>query len=113
LRETLRLTAETYRKEIILVEVAYNWRPTEYLDEPPPFPETPEGQREFLDEVNRAVLETPHGLGKGVFWWEPAVSPTTRIASRGMFDAEGNALPVITVFDKFTRGRTKRATESP
>jgi arabinogalactan endo-1,4-beta-galactosidase len=112
LREGLRFMAETYRKPIILVEVAYNWRPTEYLNEPPPFPETPEGQREFLEEVNRAVLETPHGLGKGIFWWEPAVNPSTRIASRGMFDEEGNALPVITVFDKFTRGKTKRAEEN-
>ena len=113
LRDCLNATAETYKKQIILVEVAYNWRPAEYKDEPPPFPETPEGQREFLGEVNRAVLGIPHGLGKGIFWWEPAVNPTTRIASRGMFDEDGNALPVITVFDKFTRGKTKRANESP
>ena len=26
-----------------------------------------------------------------------------------MFDDEGNALPVITVFDKFTRGKNPRA----
>ena len=109
LRDTLAFMAETYRKEIILVEVAYNWRPTEYLDEPPPFPETPEGQRDFLDEVHRVVLATPHGLGQGGFWWEPAVPPQTRIASRGMFDADGNALPVITVFDRWTRGKTVKA----
>lgn len=105
LRDTLHFMAETYRKDIILVEVAYNWRPTEYLDDAPPFPETPEGQREFLEEVHRLVLATPHGLGKGIFWWEPAVPPATRIASRGMFDADGNALPVIGVFDRWTRGR--------
>jgi arabinogalactan endo-1,4-beta-galactosidase len=113
LRDCLHATAESYKKEIILVEVAYNWRPTEYKDEPPPFPETPEGQREFLDEVNHVVLGIPHGLGKGIFWWEPAVNPSSRIASRGMFDEEGNALPAITVFDKFTRGKTRRASESP
>lgn len=109
LRDTLHFMAETYRKEIILVEVAYNWRPTEYTDEPPPFPETPEGQRDFLAAVHELVLATPHGLGKGIFWWEPAVPPQTRIASRGMFDAEGNALPVTTVFDRWTRGKTKQA----
>ena len=113
LRDTLAFMAETYRKDIYLVEVAYNWRPAEYLDEPAPFPETPEGQRDFLDEVHRVVLATPHGLGKGVFWWEPAVPLQTRIASRGMFDADGNALPVITVFDRWTRGKTVRANESP
>jgi arabinogalactan endo-1,4-beta-galactosidase len=109
LRDNLAFMAETYRKEIVIVEVAYNWRPTEYLNSPPPFPETPEGQRDFLDEVHRLVLATPHGLGKGVFWWEPAVELRTRIASRGMFDAEGNALPVISVFDRWTRGKTAKA----
>lgn len=109
LRDTLAFMAETYRKDIILVEVAYNWRPAEYTGEPAPFPETPEGQREFLDEVNRLVLATPHGLGKGVFWWEPAVPLQSPIASRGMFDAEGNALPVLSVFDRWTRGKTVKA----
>ena len=65
------------------------------------FPESPEGQREFLDEVNRVVLSVPDGLGKGVFWWEPAV--TGGLIRRGFFDNDGNALPVITVFDKYTR----------
>jgi arabinogalactan endo-1,4-beta-galactosidase len=104
LRENLAFMAETYRKDIIVVETAYNWRPAEYKGGGAPFPETPEGQREFLEEVNRAVLSTPHGLGKGIFWWEPAVSPSA-IHSRGMFDGEGNALPVLSVFDKFARGR--------
>jgi len=107
LRENLRRTAEAYGKDIIVVEAAYNWRPAEYKAGGAPFPETPEGQREFLEEVNRAVLATPHGRGKGVFWWEPAVSPSP-IHSRGMFDADGNALPVISVFDKFARGHPPR-----
>jgi arabinogalactan endo-1,4-beta-galactosidase len=105
LRDNLNFMAETYKKDIILVEVAYNWRPAEYRSNPAPFPETPEGQREFLDEVNRLVLNTPNHRGKGVFWWEPAV-PGGPIASRGMFDADNNALPVISVFDRFTRGKT-------
>jgi arabinogalactan endo-1,4-beta-galactosidase len=104
LRANLAFMAETYEKDIVLVEVAYNWMPSEYRDRPAPFPETPEGQREFLDEIHRIVLNTPHNRGKGIFWWEPAVAggPT---ASRGMFDHEGNALPAITVFDRFARGR--------
>lgn len=105
LRDNLNFMAETYKKDIILVEVAYNWRPAEYRINPAPFPETPEGQRQFLDEVNRLVLNTPHHRGKGVFWWEPAV-PGGPIASRGMFDEDNNVLPVISVFDRFTRGKT-------
>ncbi len=101
LRENMIFMANEYKKDIILVEVAYNWRPSEYRNKPAPFPETPEGQRQFLDEVNRVVLNTPDNRGKGVFWWEPAV--TGGLRRRGMFDDDGNALPVITVFDRFTR----------
>jgi arabinogalactan endo-1,4-beta-galactosidase len=101
LRENLIFMANEYQKDIILVEVAYNWRPTEYKDKPAPFPETPEGQRQFLDEVHRLVLSTPNNRGKGIFWWEPAVAGG--LGRRGMFDNDGNALPVITVFDRFTR----------
>jgi arabinogalactan endo-1,4-beta-galactosidase len=98
LRANLAFMAAEYQKDIIVVEAAYNWRQAEYRDKPAPFPETPAGQREFLREVDAAVRATPHGRGKGVFWWEPAVPPSP-IASRGMFDFEGNALPVMTVFD--------------
>lgn len=99
LRENLAFMAETYTNDIIVVEAAYNWQPTEYRTKPAPFPETPEGQRAFLEEVNRLVLGTPHQRGKGVFWWEPAVAGGLR--SRAMFDNESNALPVMTVFDKW------------
>jgi arabinogalactan endo-1,4-beta-galactosidase len=100
LRENLIFMANEYQKDIILVEVAYNCEPAEYRSKPAPFPETPEGQRHFLDEVHRLVLDTPHNRGKGVFWWEPA---TGRGGRRTMFDKDGNAMPVITVFDKFAR----------
>jgi arabinogalactan endo-1,4-beta-galactosidase len=101
LRENLAFMSGEYQKEILLVEVAYCWRPTEYRRRAGPFPENPEGQRAFLDEVNRIVLATPGGRGIGVFWWEPAVAGPLR--SRGYFDDDGNALPVLQVFDRFTR----------
>jgi arabinogalactan endo-1,4-beta-galactosidase len=111
LRENLVFMAEKYRKDIILVEVAYNWRPAEYRDRPGPFPESPEGQKQFLEEVVRIVRSTPNDRGKGIFWWEPAVPPSP-IASRGMFDRSGDALPVLTVFDRpAADGRSQPADE--
>jgi arabinogalactan endo-1,4-beta-galactosidase len=101
LRSNLEFMAREYQKDIIVVEAAYNWQPGNYVGMPAPFPESPEGQREFLDEVNRVVMETPNGRGKGVFWWEPAV--TGPLTIRGFFDEQHNALPVITVFDRFSR----------
>jgi arabinogalactan endo-1,4-beta-galactosidase len=103
LRANLQFMAAEYKKDIIIVETAYNWKPGNYISKPAPFPESPEGQREFLDELNRVVMETPNGLGKGVFWWEPAVQGPLTI--RGLFDDQHNALPAMTVFDRFTRGR--------
>jgi arabinogalactan endo-1,4-beta-galactosidase len=105
MRENFAFMANTYNKDIILVEVAYNWYPMEYIGKRAPFPESPEGQAEFLDEVNRIVMNTPNNRGQGIFWWEP-VWPGGR-GSRGMFDYEGNALPSVAVFNKFTLGRTE------
>jgi arabinogalactan endo-1,4-beta-galactosidase len=101
LRQNIIFMAEEYKKDIIVVETAYHWRPAHYKNTSAPFPETPQGQKQFLEEVNRIVQATPEGRGKGVFWWEPAVAGP--LGSRGFFDEDGNALPVITVFDKFTR----------
>ncbi len=103
LKENMSFMATTYKKPIILVEVAYCSEPTEYKNKLAPYPESPEGQREFLESVNDVVLQTPDNLGVGVFWWEPAVGHRPGITTRDMFDADGNVLPVIEVFDKFTR----------
>ena len=103
LRENMFFMAKTYKKPIMLVEVAYCSEPTEYKDKPGPFPESPKGQKKFLEAVNEIVLQTPDNLGHGIFWWEPAVGHRPGITSRDMFDSEGNVLPVIEVFDKFTR----------
>jgi arabinogalactan endo-1,4-beta-galactosidase len=99
LRKNLAFMAAEYEKDVVLVEVAYNWRPAEYRNRTAPFPETPEGQRAFLAEVDEIVRNTPGQRGRGIFWWEPAVLPGP-IASRGLFDQSGNALPALSVFDK-------------
>ena len=104
LRENLNFMAGEYQKDIILVEVAYNWRTAEYKGKNPPYAESPEGQREFLDEVHRLVLAAPNNRGKGIFWWEPAVPLSQkRLRGRGIFGDDGNLLPAGAVFDKWTR----------
>jgi arabinogalactan endo-1,4-beta-galactosidase len=103
LREALYFLATTYEKDIIVVETAYHWTPSREAEEAggAPFPQTPEGQREFLDAVHQAVLSTPGGRGKGIFWWEPAVGGRGGLRGRSFFNEENEALPVITVFDKW------------
>jgi arabinogalactan endo-1,4-beta-galactosidase len=102
LRANLRFIAEDLQKDAMVVETGYYWMASRYFREtPPPFPESPEGQRQWLEAVNEAVMSAPHGRGKGVFWWEPAASG--ELVNRGYFDAAHNALPVIQAFDKYAR----------
>jgi arabinogalactan endo-1,4-beta-galactosidase len=102
LRECLNFTALEYKKDIVLVEAAYNYSPAEYLDKPAPFPESPEGQKEFLENVNELILNIPNNKGKGIFWWEPA-APNKGFSHRTFFKEDGSVLPVINVFDKYIR----------
>lgn len=107
LRENLALAAETYGKDIMIVETGYNWRPgNDFKGHATPFPETPAGQRDFLDEVTRIALQTPDQRCKGIFWWEPA---TGNRGARGFFDENGNSLPVLNVFDKYTLPLPRKA----
>lgn len=97
LRENMEFLATTYRKDIVVVETAYHWRVSTGKKGGGPFPETPQGQKAFLEAVDRIVRTAPDGRGKGVFWWEPAVAGNLR--SRGFFDDDGNALPVVSAFE--------------
>jgi len=98
LRDNLRFAATEYGKEIIVVETGYYWRTSQYFKVyASPFPESPEGQRQWLEAVNEVVMATPNGLGRGVFWWEPMSK------GRGYFDEKGRVEPIIHAFEKYAR----------
>jgi arabinogalactan endo-1,4-beta-galactosidase len=103
LRDNLYWTAVTYHKPIVLAEVSYPWKPFGKQNQDPPFPLTPEGQADWLRELNRVVQDTPEHLGAGLIWWEPAVPAEKPLRDRGLFGDDGNALPAIKVFDRYTR----------
>jgi len=97
LRDNLRFAAKEYGREIIVVETGYYWRPGNYFrNAKPPVPETPQGQRDWLEAVNEIVMGTPDGLGKGVFWWEPMSR------GRGYFDEGRKVQPIIRAFEKYS-----------
>ena len=85
-----------------------------------PYPMTPEGQCAFLRDLWAVIRSVPNGLGRGFVWWEPAWLPvkgsgwTTQAglayvreagpggnewANQGMFDYDGNALPVLSALE--------------
>ena len=88
----------TYHKDTVVVETAYDWRTGEdFKGKPVPFPQTPEGQRDFLMALDRVVSQAPGGKMRGIFWWEPMAGGA--IAKRALFDDQHEALPAIHVFD--------------
>ena len=98
----MNFIAKTYDRDVIVAEVAYNFAPAEYRNSPAPFPETPDGQKEFLEEIDRLVMETPDGRGAGVFMGSPAwlLAGAARTQAAGGFHRG---------FDQFTRGKTAPA----
>lgn len=100
LRDNILSILEDYPdKDVIVVEVGY--RPHEYEEtELAPYPvDAPGGPRKaFLEAVNQTLLGISSRRIKGLFWWEPASD-----CGRDYFDDECNALPVMTVFDRFKR----------
>jgi arabinogalactan endo-1,4-beta-galactosidase len=101
LRGNLHDLALRYQHPIIIVETAYNWTPGDFIGKKADFPESPEGQENFLRAVNAAVQAIPRGLGQGVFWWEPAAEAELR--GRSYFDNDGNVLPVIHALEEKRR----------
>ena len=92
-----------YGKDIWVVETAYPWRAGGWEGMAPSVQAmtwaiSPDGQRQFLDDVARTV---PHG--SGVLWWYPESIQVPGLFAWGggslaLFDAGGNALPAMTIF---------------
>ncbi|MBU0692337.1 arabinogalactan endo-1,4-beta-galactosidase [bacterium] len=104
--------AARFFKEVWVVETAYpftlGWNddtnnivglPEHLL---PGYPDTPQGQADFLAEVCRIVQNIPNGRGGGICYWEPAWVPTAGFGSPwenlALFDFSSEALPGLTQF---------------
>lgn len=56
-KDNLAFTWNTYHKDVVVAETAYDWRTGEdFKGKAEPFPQTPEGQRDFLAALNRVVV---------------------------------------------------------
>lgn len=86
------------------------------------YPMTPEGQADFMQEIQQVIREVPENLGCGFFYWEPAWLPVpgsgwatetaceymhekgpggNEWANQALFDYDGNALPALQVIRDF------------
>jgi arabinogalactan endo-1,4-beta-galactosidase len=115
---------QRYNKELIVVETAYAYtlanqdgygniigNVDQLIDG---YPATVEGQAAWLRDVMQAVRDAPGGLGKGIFYWEPAwlglkgcgwnpADPQSGNAweNQALFDFDGRVLPSLAVFREF------------
>ncbi|TEY39881.1 hypothetical protein BOTCAL_0448g00070 [Botryotinia calthae] len=86
LRTTLHWVAETYRKPVHVAETDYpaicdgQYNPIPESSEPK-IPYTVAGQLEWSEDVISVVRNVPHGLGRGVHYWEPAWLNNTSLGS--------------------------------
>ncbi len=105
LTRTMHQLAERCKRPIYVVEVGKNWNGD---PEAKPFPDTPLGQKDFLEAVIDALREVPNGLGQGFFYWagDWVQSPKwlenpdsgMKWEQRALFDFEGNDLPAVELF---------------
>lgn len=105
LRANLAALADTFRKDIVVVETGYDAAGGPQADLP--FPPTPAGQKAFLEELIRVVVATPGGRGRGVVYWAPEWIPAKEAdgaaapgpwAGRALFDEAGNMRPALDAF---------------
>ena len=97
LRDNLYYTIRKYRKPVYVIETGYYSEPSDYFEQKGvkgPYPETPEGQKHWLQSVHEIVMAAPDNLGRGVFWWDPM------FRGRGFFDDKTRvAKPIVEAFE--------------
>lgn len=107
LEENLAQLADKYRKQVIIAETAYPHRELKDKNQKFDFefPQTPEGQSEFLIRLKQTVQAIPDEKGLGIFYWYPEAIPVKGHGiwlngATALFDKTGNALPAISVLSK-------------
>ena len=89
----------TYGKDVLVCETSYPWRTLagirgNVMD----WPQTPQGQKRFLDDLTAVLSAQPDGHAIGYVWWYPEAVPLPghhiwRNGFEAWFDGQGNLLP--------------------
>lgn len=106
LKRLITQTGVKLNKEVIVVETAYYAREkhnTKGTTKNNLWPMTPEGQKQFLEDIVMVIKSTPNDLGAGVLWWYPESIPVKGInvwngGKTALFDRKGHPRPALSVF---------------
>ena len=115
-KDNLTRTVERFKKPIVLVEAGYAYAGEQWEPQKQEYPNTPEGQAQFLRDLMDVVRGLPEGRGLGVFWWYPEAVPLSEpglvweSGRLGLFDANGEILPAAKVFHEEATAASRTAT---
>jgi arabinogalactan endo-1,4-beta-galactosidase len=111
LRQNMRELADRWHKDILVAETSYPWKEMEGITDHSVmrWPLTPDGQRQFVDDLRQCLRDVPDGRGIGFVWWYPEAIPVPgrfiwRTGAEALFDQHGDALPALAAFGRVTAG---------
>jgi arabinogalactan endo-1,4-beta-galactosidase len=93
-------------KQVVLAETSYPWKelPDKVGLATLQWPQTPEGQKQFLNDLTATLKAAPEHKGIGFIYWYPEAIPTPgfphvwRQGFEALFDQAGNALPAVETY---------------
>ena len=113
LETTLNVVSTELKKPVLIAETAYPWTPqkfgndvintsTAHLDG---FPQSPDGQRDYVLRLASSLRSLPKNLGVGIWWWEGLAIQVKSasasdlwnggMANSTLVDTTGKALPAL------------------
>ncbi len=89
-------------KDVLIAETSYPWRQMTKIDAMR-WPQTPAGQKQFVQDLTSVIKNAPDHHGLGFVWWYPDAIPVQglriwRNGAEALFDEKGNALPALEAF---------------
>jgi len=106
LKQNLADSIELTGKDVILAETSYPWKelPDKKGLATLRWPQTPEGQEQYLHDLTASLRAAPGHHGIGFIYWYPEAIPTPgfpRVWRQGyeaLFDQSGKALPALETY---------------
>lgn len=101
LKQSLKDIVPKYGKDVLLAETSYPWKELPDIHEKAmTWPQTPQGQKTFLEDTARVLNDVPDHHGLGFVWWYPEAVPVAGMAiwrsgDEALFNSSGEALPAL------------------
>jgi arabinogalactan endo-1,4-beta-galactosidase len=107
LKQNMADAIELTGKDVILAETSYPWKalPDKVGLATLQWPQTPAGQKQYLNDLIDTLHRAPGDHGKGFIYWYPEAIPIRglniwRQGYEALFDSSGSALPALDAFSR-------------